>query len=167
MRRNTAIRCAPGVPSDWARPLPREDAMQLGGRTRVAWLVASLITIAGVGAASAVGVVLPRLMSFANPDGTHTTLVSEPATRDNPFFQSLGTNGRSCVTCHAPEDGWSITPASVEALFVASSGRAPLFRTNDGSTSPNADVSTLSARRTAYSLLLSKGLIRVGRPIPS
>jgi len=37
---------------------------------------------------------------------------------------------------------------------------------NDGSNSPNADVSTVEARRSAYSMLLSKGLIRVGIAIP-
>src|SRR5262249_11543235 len=28
----------------------------------------------------------------------------------NPFFQSLGTNGRSCSTCHVPEGGMTVTP---------------------------------------------------------
>jgi hypothetical protein len=28
----------------------------------------------------------------------------------NPFFQSLGTNGRSCSTCHVPESGMTMTP---------------------------------------------------------
>src|SRR5215469_9376903 len=28
----------------------------------------------------------------------------------NPFFQSLGTNGRSCHTCHEPETGMTLTP---------------------------------------------------------
>jgi hypothetical protein len=37
---------------------------------------------------------------------------------------------------------------------------------NDGSNSPSADVSTVEARRAAYSMLLTKGLIRVGIGIP-
>src|SRR5256885_8771987 len=37
---------------------------------------------------------------------------------------------------------------------------------NDGSTSPLADVSTVEARRSAYDMLLRKGLIRVGLGIP-
>jgi cytochrome c peroxidase len=28
----------------------------------------------------------------------------------NPFFQVLGSNGRSCITCHQPDQGWSVTP---------------------------------------------------------
>jgi hypothetical protein len=83
----------------------------------------------------------------------------------NPFFQSLGTNGRSCFTCHRPETAWSVTPASVQARFNASAGTDPIFRTNDGSNSPLADVSTVDARKRAYSMLLNKALIRVGRPV--
>jgi hypothetical protein len=85
----------------------------------------------------------------------------------NPFFASLGTNGRSCVNCHRQDQGWSITPAGVKARFDATDGQDPLFRTNDGSVSPNADVSTVAARRNAYKLMLSRGLIRVGIAIPA
>ncbi|HEX3122236.1 MAG TPA: hypothetical protein VHQ21_02965 [Rhodanobacteraceae bacterium] len=84
----------------------------------------------------------------------------------NPFFQSLGTNGRSCFTCHRPETAWSVTPASLQARFNATGGTDPVFRTNDGSNSPLADVSTPDARKRAYSMLLNKALIRVGLPIP-
>jgi len=83
------------------------------------------------------------------------------------FFNSLGTNGRTCGSCHAQDQGFTITPAGVQAKFDASHGLDPLFRTNDGSVSPNADVSTESARRNAYKMLLTKGLIRVGIGIPS
>lgn len=85
----------------------------------------------------------------------------------NAFFSSLGTNGRSCGSCHQQAQGWSITPAGVKAVFDATNGTDPLFRTNDGSVSPTADVSTLAARKTAYAMLISKGLIRVGIGIPA
>ena len=85
----------------------------------------------------------------------------------DPFFTSLGTNGRSCATCHVAAEGWSITPASLQARFDATGGTDPVFRTNDGSVSPNADVSTVNARRAAYAMLLSRGVIRVGIAIPS
>jgi hypothetical protein len=84
----------------------------------------------------------------------------------NPFFQSLGTNGRSCFTCHRPETAWSVTPASILTRFNTTGGTDPVFRTNDGSNSPLADVSTVDARRLAYSMLLNKAVIRVGLPIP-
>ena len=85
----------------------------------------------------------------------------------NPFFASLGTNGRACGTCHVQSQGWTITPAGVQARFAATGGTDPIFRTNDGSVSPNADVSTVAARQIAFGMLLSKGVIRVGIGIPA
>ena len=42
-----------------------------------------------------------------------------------------------------------------------------MFRPVDGANCPNADVSTVAARTSAYSLLLSKGLIRMSLPVPA
>ena len=85
----------------------------------------------------------------------------------NPFFQSLGTNGRSCSTCHVPEGGMTLTPEVVQRRFQETAGLDPLFRSVDGSTSPTADLSTLGARRQAFRLLLDRALIRVGIGIPA
>ncbi len=87
--------------------------------------------------------------------------------QSGPFFQSLGSNGRSCASCHDPAAGWTVTPRSVQALFARTGGTDPIFRVVDGSNSPLADVSTQHARRRAFSMLLSKGLIRVGIGIPA
>jgi hypothetical protein len=110
---------------------------------------------------------LPDMMPFPNPSGFAATF-SPVGSIDltGPFFQSLGTNGRACVSCHQPGDGWTVTPAHIQARFVATDGTDPIFRANDGSNSPEADVSTVEARRTAYNMLLTKGLIRVGIGIP-
>ncbi|MEO7757864.1 MAG: hypothetical protein ABIS07_14920 [Dokdonella sp.] len=86
---------------------------------------------------------------------------------DNAFFQSIGSNGRSCNSCHRQEDAWSITPEHLRARFTATQGNDPIFRTNDGSNSPTADVSTVAKRRQAYSMLLNRGVIRVGIGIPA
>ncbi|MEN9867769.1 MAG: hypothetical protein RL748_3359, partial [Pseudomonadota bacterium] len=103
----------------------------------------------------------------ANRTGTALTVSSTGSIdRNNPFFQPFG-NGRACVTCHQESAGWSITPATVLARFNASNGNDPLFRLNDGSNSPNAAVTTLEQKRAAYSMLLRKGLIRVGLPMPA
>ena len=93
----------------------------------------------------------------------------------NEFFQDLGANGRRCVTCHLPNTGWTLTPAQVQLTFAQTLGGAvrdtfglgAVFRSNDGANSPNAPVRTLAERRRAYSMLLSKALIRVGLPVPS
>jgi len=86
---------------------------------------------------------------------------------DNPFFLDLGVNGRRCVTCHQPAENMTVTPAGLAARFDATDGTDPIFRTNDGSTSPLADVSTVDARRVAYAMLLTKAVIRVGLAIPA
>ena len=86
---------------------------------------------------------------------------------NNPFFQSLGSNGRTCNTCHISSSAWTITPADVQAKFNATQGMDPIFRTNDGSNCPSADVSTVAARQQAYSQLLSKGLIRISESVPA
>jgi len=110
----------------------------------------------------------PNLFGFVDPTGIVRTFNVNGATDfDNPFFQALGTNGRSCGSCHQPADGWTIVPSHVQARFEATSGEDPIFRPNDGSNSPNAEVSTIEARRAAYSMLLTRGLIRVGIGVPS
>src|SRR5215471_9884751 len=111
---------------------------------------------------------LPNMARFDNPTGVAATF-STAGNIDltGPFFQSLGTNGRACVSCHQPSSGWTITPRNVQARFDATGGTEPIFHPNDGSNSPIADVSTVDARRAAYSMLLSKGLIRVGIGLPA
>jgi hypothetical protein len=110
----------------------------------------------------------------ANDTGLATTVSSTGAIDlNNAFFQDLGFNGQRCVSCHIPSEGWSITPKQLEKTFDDTSGGVfddglglgAVFRTNDGANSPDADVSTKTARREAYSMLLNKGLIRVGLPI--
>ncbi|MDP9160182.1 MAG: hypothetical protein M3O09_08125, partial [Acidobacteriota bacterium] len=85
----------------------------------------------------------------------------------NPFFKSLGTNGRSCASCHLPTEAWTITPQEVQLRFAATAGTDPIFRPVDGAVCPSADTSTVQARYSAYQLLLSKGLIRISLPVPT
>ena len=111
---------------------------------------------------------LAQLQVFPDPSGQFATFnVPGPVDTTNPFFQSLGTNGRACVTCHQPADGWTVTPRHIRERFENTAGRDPIFRTNDGATCPSADVSSIASRRRAYSLLLSKGLIRVEMAVPA
>ena len=98
---------------------------------------------------------LPDLFPFPNGTGllqNHNTS-DQPIPLTGAFFQSLGTNGRSCVTCHRPAEGFSISAAEVSLRFLLTAGTDPIFRTNDGSNCDhNIDVSTLEGRRSAYSL---------------
>jgi hypothetical protein len=109
----------------------------------------------------------PNLQPFADSSGTLKTFSSHGALDlSNPFFQDLGTNGRSCSTCHAASDGWSVSVTHLQERFQISNGFDPIFRLIDGATCPDADVSTLKGRAFAYSLLLNKGLIRMSLPVP-
>jgi cytochrome c peroxidase len=119
---------------------------------------------------------LPNGLPFPNPTGFASTFsTAGRIDLGNEFFQDLGANGRRCVSCHLPSAGWTITPPQVQAIFNRTLGGViddalglgTIFRTNDGSNSPTADVSSVAARRSAYSMLLTKGLIRVGIGVPA
>ncbi len=104
------------------------------------------------------------------PNAAGTALTVTTQRRIDPrsaFFASLGANGRTCGSCHLESDGWSLTPETAQAKFAATGGADPIFRTNDGSNAPGLDVSTPDARRSAFSLLLNRAVIRIGLPVPA
>jgi hypothetical protein len=112
---------------------------------------------------------IPNNLPLPNPSGLAATYNVNDKDVDltGDFFTSFGTNGRVCGTCHLPTDGWSVIPSHIQARFDATGGTDPIFRLVDGANSPNADVSTVDARREAYSMLLSRGVIRIGIGVPS
>jgi cytochrome c peroxidase len=113
--------------------------------------------------------VIPRFSAASDSTGAVATFQFYGATftSNNAFFKNLGTNGRTCFTCHQPQFGWTVSAAGVADRFTASAGTDPIFRLVDGATCPNVDVSTFAAKQQAYKLLISKGLIRIGLPIPA
>ena len=82
----------------------------------------------------------------------------------NAFFQSLGTNGRSCGTCHLQANGWGLSSASVREVFAARGLGDPLFAAVDGA---NCSTVTPADGASGHSLLLDHGLIRVGLTVPA
>src|SRR5262245_24887494 len=77
---------------------------------------------------------IPNMYPFPNPSGQSATFTSDGfIDLTNPFFQDIGTNRRSCVTCHQPGQGWTVAADAVQNRFDASDGFDPIFRTNDGS----------------------------------
>src|SRR5262245_22203924 len=92
-----------------------------------------ILVLAGRVAAGEAGF---SILHFPNDLGVSETLSTRPIDEQTAFFQSLGTNDRACVTCHQPNNGWTITPASVRKRFRDSDGLDPIFRTNDGATCP-------------------------------
>jgi cytochrome c peroxidase len=139
------------------------------GRRHVVLATAFLLICAGgLAIAQNSSLFVPRYQEFADPDGRFANLnLGGPTdTTKNPFFLDLGTNGRRCVTCHQASDAWSVTPPHIQFRFDTTRGTDPIFRPVDGANCPIADVSTLGERREAYSLLLTRGLIRVGVAVP-
>jgi cytochrome c peroxidase len=128
-----------------------------------------LINAAGLALADSSSLFVPRFQEFSDPEGRFANLnLGGPTdTTKNPFFLDLGSNGRRCVTCHQASDAWSVTPPHIQFRFDATRGTDPIFRPVDGANCPSADVSTLRERREAYSLLLTRGLIRVGIAVPA
>ena len=112
---------------------------------------------------------VPNLAGFSDPSGVVRTY-SENGDIDltGPFFQSLGTNGRSCGTCHQPSDAMSVAAVHIQTRFDQSQGLDPIFRTVDGSNCDhNIDTSTLAGRAAAYSLLRTRGVIRIALDVPA
>ncbi|MBP1474194.1 hypothetical protein J7I44_07780 [Frateuria sp. MAH-13] len=106
---------------------------------------------------------------LASPDDSGWVQTTTPTGRidhNNAFFQGFGSNGRTCDSCHRQAQGWSVTPQELRQRFARTSGMDPIFAPVDGAVSPLADVSSVEARRSAYALLLNRGLIRIGMPIP-
>ena len=113
----------------------------------------------------------PVIRSFESafdPSGLVATLQPSGPTQtsQNAFFENLGTNDRTCFTCHQPQNGWTVSAASVQARFYVSDGSDPIFRLVDGATCPSDDVSSTDAKLGAYSLLLQKGLFPIGLTVP-
>jgi cytochrome c peroxidase len=135
-------------------------------RAKWAWM---FVICSLLGELPAIGQTLPNLYPFPNRAGLLATYNADgkPIDLTGPFFQSLGTNGRSCGSCHRPAQAWSVSAKELKIRFELTQGLDPIFRPNDGSNcSHDIDTSTVDGRRKAYSLLTKKGLIRIELPVP-
>jgi len=105
------------------------------------------------------------IISSRDPSGQIATL-STTGSIDltNPFFQNLGTNGRTCASCHLQSDGMGLSAAAAQAAFAASAGTDPLFASVDGA---NCTSVTPADGAAGHSLLLNNGLIRIGLTVPA
>ena len=110
------------------------------------------------------GTSLPREMVFENPLGRLGVLnTAGPIdTRGHPFFEAIGANGRACVTCHQPANAMSVSVESIRERWRITAGRDPIFAAIDGSNNPRLPQELASS----HSLLLDRGLFRVGLPWP-
>jgi cytochrome c peroxidase len=105
--------------------------------------------------------------TFADRSGIWGNFPASRPDTSNPFFKPLGSNARTCATCHNPNDGWSVSLGGLAKRFTNSAGLDPIFLALDGTNCPSLPLDTLAHRQTASSLLLGRGLIRVELPVPA
>jgi cytochrome c peroxidase len=125
------------------------------------WLViAVFLSLAGALSAT----VIPNLFPFFDPTGVVSTYnTNGPIREDGPFFQSLGTNGRSCGTCHQASDAMGLGVQNIRARFALTHGKDPLFAAIDGANCPTGSPSNPAD----HSLLLKSGVIRIFLQLPA
>ena len=81
------------------------------------------------------------------------------------FFRPFpGGNGRSCATCHDPRDGFSLSPATVEARWQRLQ-RARRF--NPDATDPLFRPIDADDGQDDFTLLRTRALVKVRVPLPS
>jgi cytochrome c peroxidase len=111
-----------------------------------------------------VATTIPNLQPYTDTTGTlatYTTASSIDLT--NPFFAALGSNTRTCATCHQLAQGMSLNATATAALFTSTSGTDPLFNAIDGANCPTVATGNLAG----HSLIVNNGLIRIPVTLPA
>jgi cytochrome c peroxidase len=148
-----------------ATPEVLMDSKRLVPASLVIWIVVITIVMTATAPGESTD---PSLIAFENATGQlRTFTASGSVDLENPFFQDLGTNGRRCVSCHQPDSAWTITPENVTARFRTTGGTDPIFTNNDGSNCEGVIANAVEEKKAAYSLVLTRGLIRVGLDVPA
>lgn len=106
---------------------------------------------------------IPSLTPYPTPSGTVATFSATGSIDPNGiFFQPLGTNGRTCASCHQLSQGMGLSAANAQALFASSNGTDPLFLAIDGANCP----AVTTGNSAGHSLMLNDGLIRIAEALP-
>lgn len=104
----------------------------------------------------------PNERPAPNPGGFSATFSTQGGVDlTSEYFQAQGTNGRSCETCHVAADAWSVSAATIQSRFDETAGLDPIFNLLDAN-NPSAPVNSVEARRSAYSMMLTRGVFRRG-----
>lgn len=107
---------------------------------------------------------IPNLFPFLDSSGFVSTYSSTGSfNENNAFFQSLGTNGRTCASCHVISNAMGLSAQHAEEVYEASNGTDPLFSAVDGAVCPTA----APGKALDFSLLRHHGLIRIGLTMPT
>ncbi|MBL8168800.1 MAG: hypothetical protein JNJ50_11630 [Acidobacteria bacterium] len=110
------------------------------------------------------GGTLPAEMYFHNADGKLGVLLTGGPLemKGHAFFEPQGINPRGCVTCHQPSNAMSVSVEAIRERWRVTNGEDPIFAAVDGSNNPKLP----QALASSHSLLLNRGLFRVGLPWP-
>ena len=122
--------------------------------------------ILGLTSVASAAILLPNLFPFLDSTGivsTYNTGGPIDESTNNPFFQSMGTNGRTCGTCHLASDAFGLSSRSIQATYQRTHGSDPLFAEVDGANCPG----TTPSDPASHSLLLKNGLIRISLQVPA
>ena len=154
--------------------MKRDSSQRVGRRMRATAAAVALAALAlgltyvlghtPVAKAGAGSDTIPNNRPAPNPNGaaaTFSTAGSVDLTGE--YFQAQGTNGRSCATCHIPEEAWGINPGTLQRMFSETGGRHPVFNKLDAN-NPDAIPAEPTEEQllSSYSMLLSRGVFRRG-----
>ncbi|MGH8338679.1 MAG: hypothetical protein ACRETL_18055, partial [Gammaproteobacteria bacterium] len=146
------------------------------GQQRPAWLPAAANQAASIqvlvnGLKGQPPPTIPQAVT--NGDATGKISSYQPGgattTSTNAFFAAgLGgsTNGRTCFTCHQPQDGWALKPSTAMENYLTTGGRSPLFQPVDGADCPSLVTphQTVAQFLATHSQMLNKANTRIFLP---
>ncbi len=91
---------------------------------------------------------IPATQTLSDPTGQITTYqianggvgpgTGTTTTAGNGFFLPSPANGRTCFTCHQPQNDWEISPPQIQAQYATTQGKSVLFMPIDSAVCPNA-----------------------------
>ncbi len=110
------------------------------------------------------------------PDATGWISTYQPGgptvTATNGFFSSdITTNGRTCFTCHQPQNGWEISPPQILDQLFVTRGQSALFQPIDAANCPNSPGATARFPDPRFirsrSQLVTRGNFRISLNAPN
>jgi cytochrome c peroxidase len=113
-------------------------------------------------------------LSLPDPSGGIAIYQPTGATTasQNAFFSNgLTNNGRTCFTCHQPQNDWEISPPQILAQYRRTQGKSALFQPIDAAVCPDAPGVMASFSDPAFvqarSQLFNRGNFRISLNAPN
>lgn len=130
-------------------------ALRSGTIVGIAVVCASAILLAAA-------ILIRNLLPFRDATGFVATYnVHGDTDESNSVFQQLGTNGRTCATCHQFDQAMSLEVNHIRRRFEQTAGKDPLFAPVDGANCPNAEQALAENFLTGRVALTFSELLRI------